>query len=124
MENLEGKVMTPELTDRTHSLKRPFRCLDFMIYRYFREPNDLGVWKMRNMMTVTIKMTERLHSFLCWLARLRADSDLKHLIRNVILAQAHYFSIHYSYISIQRTVASDNDKKDPYYCLLWALLEK
>ena len=91
MENLEGKVMTPELTDRTHSLKRPFRCLDFMIYRYFREPNDLGVWKMRNMMTVTIKMTERLHSFLCWLARLRADSDLKHWIRNVILAQAHYF---------------------------------
>ena len=30
---------------------------------------------MRNMMTVTIKMTERLQSFLCWLARLRWDSD-------------------------------------------------
>ena len=26
-------------------------------------------------MTVTIKMTERLHSFRCWLARLRSDSE-------------------------------------------------
>ena len=54
-----------KMNEDLKSLVQRFKKWYFYLYLYFLIEENLGEWKMRNMMTVTMRIPERLQSLLC-----------------------------------------------------------